>query len=252
MKPFIVGFAALSLFGCSAALGDAGEDAEGGTTVEQALGGASAVCPGTIAVSTRAGTINVGSSGQARTIRARLSGGTMLCEATGDAIPAFTSTFSSGAQAVFGLSNLGTFSVKADGADFVVTFKLFGFIKAQTERRSCPAESYTTSAGGGWNASSGNLTARAAIIDGTATNFRGTCTYSLPATSARVSFPKPAAVFTALGNSFYTKSALNDTELSNVCNSMCNTQCIGNIPSGGRLDGIGECIQSCVASCVRR
>jgi hypothetical protein len=251
MKPFIVGFAALSLFGCSAALGDAGEDAEGGTA-EQALGLPSAICPGTIAVATRAGVINVGSSGQARTIRARISNNTMLCEATGDAIPAFTTTVSTGAQAVFGLTNLGTFSVKTEGADFVVTFKLFGFINAQTERRSCPAESYTTSAGGGWNASSGNLTARAAIIDGTATNFRGTCTYSLPATSARVSFPKPAAVFTALGNSFYTKSALNDTELRNVCNSTCGTQCTANIPPGGRLDGISQCIDSCVASCVRR
>ncbi|MFZ5896508.1 MAG: hypothetical protein ACOY0T_35970 [Myxococcota bacterium] len=248
MKSFILGFAALSSFACSAAVGDAGGDED--TTLEQALGAASATCPGTIAVSTAAGVTNVGASGQQRPIRGRISGSTMLCEATGDAIPGFTLTFSGGAQRVFGLSSLGTFSVRTEGADFVVTFKLFGLINAQTERRSCPAQGYTTSASG-WNSSSGNLTARAAVVNGSATNFQGTCTYTLPATSARVSLPKPAAVFTAIGSSFYAKSALSDTELSNVCNSTCSTQCTSNIP-GGRLDGVAECIRSCVASCVRR
>jgi hypothetical protein len=53
------------------------------------------------------------------------------------------------------------------------------------------------------------VTARAAIVNGSATSFQGTCTYALPATSARVSLPKPAAVFTAIGSSFHAKSALS-------------------------------------------
>jgi len=170
-------------------------------------------------MNTSLGAFAVGAIGRVRTIRSRIVNNALVCEATGDPVPAFSKNFS-------------TAAVKSALADLVGSL------------------STSTSGGDGFNTNSGTLTATASIINGSPTNFEGQCTYTAPATSVRVTRTKPSNVFAAIGSSFYAKSALNDTELRNVCSSNCNSPCTSNIPSGTRLDGVGECIQSCIDSCV--
>jgi hypothetical protein len=196
---------------------------------------------------TSLGAFGVGAIGRVRTIRSRIAN-SLICEATGDPVPAFSKNFSTSAVTSALADLVGTLVTSTDGGDFVFKFKIAGIV-LQTKRLSCPTESFNVSSSG-WNTNSGTLTATASIINPSPTNFVGQCTYSAPATSVRVTRVKPANAFAALGSSFYAKSALNDTELRNLCTSNCNTQCTSNIPSGTHLDGVAECIQSCINSCV--
>ncbi len=246
-KAFIVALAVLGSFACSAAVDEQGE--ESGEATEQGLGQPALSCPTSLTMKTSLGAFGVGAIGRVRTIRARIAS-TLVCEATGDPVPAFSKNFSTAAVTSALADLIGTLSTSTDRGDFVFKFKVAGIV-VQTKRLSCPTESFNVSSSG-WNTNSGTLTATASIINGSPTNFLGTCTYTAPATSVRVTRVKPSNVFAAIGSSFYAKSALNDTELRNVCTSNCNTQCTSNIPSGSHLDGVAECINSCINSCVIR
>jgi hypothetical protein len=167
---------------------------------------------------TSVGAFGVGAIGRSRPIRAGILNDTVFCAASGDPVPVRTRTFDVDAgQSVFA-DLFGSVQARAEGGDFVFRLIVAG-ATVQTKRLPCPAESFSTSASG-FNTTSGTLTARAAILSGTATHFEAQCTYTATAASVRVSRVKPANVFAAFGSSFYPKSALNDSELRNACSGV--------------------------------
>ena len=94
-KALVVALAALGTFACSAAVEEGG--AESGDTSEEALGQPALSCPTSLTMNTSLGAFAVGAIGRVRTIRSRIVNNALVCEATGDPVPAFSKNFSTAA-----------------------------------------------------------------------------------------------------------------------------------------------------------
>jgi hypothetical protein len=208
-----------------------------------ALGAPRIACPTAMTLSGNGFSTSVGASGVSRTIRPRIDGSSMVCEATGAAIPAGSSVTTLEIVPAFGTS----LSASASGGSITVRQKLGGVIETASRTYHCAARSYAVSAAGWTGRNVGSTPVASFTRSGNL--FTMTCAYSTPAAWLMVTRARPSDITFAAGSGFYRSSDLTAAEKQQICGPRCSTSCTAGF-RGGPTDGIAECIASCTASCA--